>query len=117
MELSWDRQLGRGAAGIVWLATDRIGRSVAVKFFSDTTPSQIEQSALAHARALARVSHPAVVNVLSVEEQINPDTNTTSLAVIMEYVHGPSLSMYRDSFDATLATRIAQDISGGRLVT
>ena len=84
MELEFDSKLGRGAFADVWLARDSLGRKVAVKFFNDTTPSQAEQNALNHAKALARVEHPAVVRILALERQPHPESNVECLAIVME---------------------------------
>ncbi len=86
MQLEFHEKLGRGAFAHVWRATDALGRSVAVKFFSEPTASQAAQQALTHARALARVNHPAVVRVLAVEEQPHPETNEQVQAVVMDLI-------------------------------
>ena len=111
MDLFGDSQIGRGAFGNVWGATDRLGRRLAVKFFSDTTPSQAEQNALDHARALTRVDHRAVVKVFAVETQIHPDSGKEPLAIVMEYVDGTTLSRLDNSLELPSAIRTATDIT------
>lgn len=111
MDLAYDSQIGQGAFAAVWLATDPLGRRVAVKFFNDTTMTQAEKNALDHAKALARVHHPAVVQVLSLEKQTHPDRQVEVLAIIMEYVAGPSLSLHRESISRQHAIAMAADLT------
>ncbi|MDC3958921.1 protein kinase domain-containing protein [Polyangium jinanense] len=102
MKLIFHDRIGRGAAGEVWSAEDQLDRRVAVKFFNSTTPSRMEQDAIVHAKALARVRHPAVVVVHSVEDQPHPESKELRRAIIMEYVDGPPLSQ----LSATLSLQI-----------
>lgn len=112
MDLAFDSKVGRGAFADVWLATDSLGRSVAVKFFNDTDPSQAEKNALVHAKALARVHHPAVVQVLSLERQPHPDTNAECMCIIVEYVNGPNLSLHQPALSSEHARAILLDVGG-----
>lgn len=58
-----ERFLGRGASGLVVAAADeRLGRTVALKL----AVGRVDASALAEARALARLDHPNVVRVFDV---------------------------------------------------
>jgi len=111
MELEYDAKIGRGAFADVWLAKDALGRSVAVKFFNDTAPTQAEMNALNHAKALARVNHPAVVRVIALERQCHPESNTDCLAIIMEYVPGSNLSLHKDPLATDLALAIIRDLA------
>lgn len=111
MELTYDTKIGRGGFGDVWRATDTLGRSVAVKFFNDTSPTQAEQNAIVHARALVRVDSPAVVRVYAVERQQNPESGADSLAIIMEYVPGDNLSLHRARISTSLALAVIRDIT------
>ena len=113
MKLIFGDKLGRGAFAHVWGAEDTLGRPVAVKFFSDSTPSQVEQQALAHAKALVRVRHPAVVAVLAVEEQPHPETGVEHMAIVMERVPGASLALSTEEIDGARAERILLDLSAG----
>lgn len=113
MELLFDSHIGRGAFADVWLAKDALQRSVAVKFFNDTSPSQLEKNALDHARALTRVKHAAVVQVLAVERQTHPETGADALCIIMEFADGPNLSLHNTALTAKQASLIVADISGG----
>lgn len=86
------RRLGEGAYGSVWLAQDTLlNRRVAVKFFKAAGQGVAEW--LAQGRALARIDHPNVNKVHSVEEDIeNWDTGESSCsALVLEYIDGPSL--------------------------
>lgn len=111
MELKYQERIGQGAFGDVWLATDTLGRSVAVKFFNDASPTQAEQSAIAHAKALVRVDSAAVVRVYAVERQRNPETRAICLAIVMEYVPGPSLQKYTSRLSTQHARTVIRDIS------
>jgi len=113
MDLIFDERIGRGAFGQVWAAADRIGRQLAVKFFTDATPSLVERLAFDHARALARVRHPAVVSVLALEEQPHPDSGKRVLAIIMERVPGVSLSLHVGPVSGELASNWLRDLGSG----
>lgn len=99
-----ERELGRGAQGIVWLATDtRIGRRVALKtavrspLFSSLGP-RLEREA----QALARLEHPSISQVYDVGA-------TESVAwIAMRYEPGRTLADLIASGDAARA--VAQDI-------
>ncbi|GAA0630809.1 serine/threonine-protein kinase [Kutzneria viridogrisea] len=80
------RQLGQGGFGKVWLAMDAsLGRKVAIKIAHATDPDS-EQRMLREARALAAVRHPHCVRVYDILEDAD------GLAIVMEYVEGPSLA-------------------------
>ncbi|MEV1004347.1 protein kinase [Nonomuraea sp. NPDC050202] len=83
-------KLGSGGMGTVWRATDQLlGRTVAVKemHVQATGKVRADRVARAHreAHALARISHPNIVNVhdLVIQDE--------RLWLVMEYVDGPSL--------------------------
>src|SRR4051812_217320 len=110
MELEYDSKLGRGAFAEVWLARDALGRRVAVKFFKDADPSLLEQNALDHAKALARVCHAAVVQVLSLEKQPHPESGDVRLSIVMEFVEGPSLSLHKGPISFEHAAAALDDV-------
>jgi serine/threonine protein kinase len=83
------RQIGRGAQGNVFLATDlRVGRTVAIKTLtmrSGITASAVE-ALLQEARMASRLSHPNLVPVYEA------DLEGGSPYVVFEYVGGRSLT-------------------------
>lgn len=111
MDLIYDDKIGRGSWADVWLATDQLGRRVAVKFFNDTAPTYAEKSALDHAKALSRVDSPSVVRVLALERQRHPESDADCLAIIMEYIPGPNLSLHRGSLTIGLALATIHDVA------
>jgi serine/threonine-protein kinase len=86
------RELGRGAMGVVYLATDpTIGRSVAIKTIRLGEVTNAEERArlrerlFREARSAGILSHPGIVTIYDMEAQ-------DDLAYIaMEYVNGPTL--------------------------
>jgi len=58
-----ERELGRGGAGVVYAARHQ-GRRVALKVSIDELPERDKQHFLQEAELLARVSHPAVIEIL-----------------------------------------------------
>jgi serine/threonine protein kinase len=86
------RELGRGAMGVVYLATDpTIGRPVAIKTIRLGEVTNTEERArlrerlFREARSAGVLSHPGIVTIYDMEAQ-------DDLAYIaMEYVNGPTL--------------------------
>jgi serine/threonine-protein kinase len=86
------RELGRGAMGVVYLATDpTIGRPVAIKTIRLGEVTNAEERArlrerlFREARSAGVLSHPGIVTIYDMEAQ-------DDLAYIaMEYVNGPTL--------------------------
>jgi len=86
------RELGRGAMGVVYLATDpTIGRPVAIKTIRLGEVSNAEERVrlrerlFREARSAGVLSHPGIVTIYDMESQ-------DDLAYIaMEYVNGPTL--------------------------
>lgn len=92
---SVERELGRGAMGVVYLGRDsRLGRSVALK----TMPAQVHDDPVRRARfereatTLAAVNHPNIAAIFDIAEADG------ALYLILEYVEGPTL---RDRISAT----------------
>ena len=87
-----DRELGRGAMGVVYHATDpNIGRPVAIKTIrlgevSNTQErARLRERLFREARSAGILSHPGIVTIYDVEQQ-------GDLAYIaMEFVDGPTL--------------------------
>jgi tRNA A-37 threonylcarbamoyl transferase component Bud32 len=97
-----EREIGRGAMGVVYLARDpRLHRQVAVKTYSLPTgisedlARQFHERFLREARAAASLSHPGIVTIYDAGED-----QTLGLPYIaMEYVEGQSLKQRLDKGD------------------
>lgn len=92
---SVERELGRGAMGVVYLGRDsRLGRSVALK----TMPALVHDDPIRRARfereatTLAAVNHPNIAAIFDIAEAAG------ALYLILEFVDGPTL---RDRISAT----------------
>jgi serine/threonine protein kinase len=82
------RRLGEGGFGDVWLAKDTVlGREVAIKVARVPDPNT-ERRIRREARALAAVHHPHCVRVYDILDGMD---DLPGLAIVMEYVPGPSL--------------------------
>jgi serine/threonine-protein kinase len=86
------RELGRGAMGVVYLATDpTIGRSVAIKTIRLGEVTNAEERArlrerlFREARSAGVLSHPGIVTIYDMEAQDDV------AYIAMEYVNGPTL--------------------------
>lgn len=105
------RRLGRGGMGEVFLAWDeRLGRRVAVKRILRSDPSaQDRERFRREARAAARLSHPAVVQVYDLVEDDAGD------AIVLEYVEGRTLRalIAEGTPPIGLAVRLVREISEG----
>ncbi|MEE9294741.1 MAG: protein kinase, partial [Phycisphaerae bacterium] len=95
-----EREIGRGAMAIVYLATDeKLGRKVAVKALSLTDEFQGEALQEAQerfrreAQAAARLSHPNIVTIY--ETGVDHDLEY----IVMDYAEGESLEDYTDPDD------------------
>lgn len=82
------RRIGAGGMGEVYLAYDqRLERQVAVKHLKPDEDRSVPRERLRReARAVARLSHPAIVQVFELLEAPDGDW------IVMEYVDGPSLA-------------------------
>ena len=87
-----DAYVGRGASSLVFKAFDAtLARPVALKLLTGWMRGGMESSALVEARALAKLSHPNVVQVYEVSVIDGVE------AIVMEYVEGHTLlSWQRD---------------------
>ncbi|TQL67800.1 serine/threonine protein kinase [Nocardioides albertanoniae] len=100
-----ERELGRGAMGAVWLATDEVlGRSVALKqlvALDGVSDAAVEREA----QLAARLVHP---NVVAVFDLVRDDDKPW---LVMEYVEGQTLAhMVRD--DGPLPIEDAANLTG-----
>src|SRR5580765_3918929 len=71
-QYSLERELGRGGMGVVYLARDvALDRSVAIKLLPPIFAAQptFRERFLREARTAARLSHPHIVPIHSVQEQ------------------------------------------------
>lgn len=100
-----ERELGRGAMGAVWLATDEVlGRSVALKqliSLDGVSDAAVEREA----QLAARLVHP---NVVAVFDLVRDDDKPW---LVMEYVEGKTLAhMVRD--DGPMSVEDAARLTG-----
>ena len=91
MKIKLLEKLGDGAFADVWRALDELDREVAVKIIRPANLGVAD--ALAHAKALARASHPNVVAVLTIEKVADPDSGAKVDCVVMELLQGRNMSM------------------------
>jgi hypothetical protein len=81
-----EKEIGRGGMGVVWRAQDSIlDRPVAMKELPHTADPDLRERFRQEARALARLSHPNVVQVYDLVEE------GSSLYLAMELVEGGDL--------------------------
>lgn len=103
------RELGRGGMGVVYLATDNLGREVALK----TLPPVLAQNPTLRERlrrealAAAKINHPAVATVHVLDEI------SGHLVIVSEYARGETLRtlLGRGSLEPERARSIAIDIA------
>ena len=107
-----DKRLGAGGMGEVYRAYDRrLDRWVAIKLIrpeaaeNDTVRERFRREA----RAAARLSHPAIVQIHDVVETEESD------AIVMELVEGESLArrLARGPLPVDEAVRLGREIAGG----
>jgi hypothetical protein len=103
-----DQKVGEGAFGCVHRAWDpELEREVAVKILHKrVAEARLKQALLREGRALARVRHPNVVSVLSVE------SHEDQIALCMEFVYGETLEdvLSRGPLSAGEAMLVCQDV-------
>lgn len=84
-----ERELGRGAMGVVYLAHDtKLGRPVAIKSLPADLANDIvrRQRFEQEARTLAQINHPNIGSIYGLEQQDG------STYLILEFAEGPTLS-------------------------
>jgi serine/threonine protein kinase len=87
------RQLGEGGMGVVLAAYDEeLDRRVALKLLRDRSAhAEHRIRILREAQAMARVSHPNVVQVYEVGEFGQPDKGDSHIFIAMEFIDGATL--------------------------
>jgi serine/threonine-protein kinase RIO1 len=90
LKVTLHSRLGDGGFADVWKATDDLGRNVAVKIVRAS--AAVMSSALAHARALARTSHPNIVSIISLERVTDPSSSAKVDGIVMELLEGTTLA-------------------------
>jgi serine/threonine-protein kinase len=96
---SLERELGRGGMGVVYLAREvRLDRQVAIKLLPPelATQAQLRDRFMREARTAARLSHPYIVPIHSVDEITHPPAasaaeGTRFVFYVMAYVDGDTL--------------------------
>ncbi len=85
-------EIGRGAAGIVYLCRDRLlHKKVAVKVLRSVTPDQL-MSFQREAKATSKLNHPCVVAIMDFGS-----TSSGAPYMVMEYAKGINLKQYVDT--------------------
>jgi tRNA A-37 threonylcarbamoyl transferase component Bud32 len=105
------KKVSEGAYGEVWQGRDkRLNRDVAIKALHLSAPSlsNLEE----HASALARVKHPNVITVYSIEKIYMPNLKSEVEAIIMEYIEGQTLT---DKLGFSLSSSEAKNIGNAIL--
>jgi serine/threonine protein kinase len=98
------RLLGRGGCGAVYLAKDtRLGRSVALKYLTQSSPAEVERF-FREARFAARLNNPAIVQVYEAGEV----AGTPYIA--MQHIGGGNLATA--DLDATATVRVLRHVAG-----
>ncbi len=107
-------EIGRGGMGVVYLAHDtRLDRPVALKMLSPrlARDARLRERLRREARAAARLTHPGIATVYSLEEFGD------RICIVSEYVQGPTLQQYLSGrklpFDQVLdiALQIARSLA------
>lgn len=89
MKVYFEKPIGDGTCADIWLGTDEIGRSVAIKILREE--GRDASTLLQHAQALVRAKHLNVVDVYSIEKLKVPD-HSEEECIVMEYVNGITLA-------------------------
>jgi hypothetical protein len=113
MQLYLLEKLGDGQFGDVWRAKDELDREVAVKIIRPASVGVAD--ALAHAKALARASHPNVVSVITLEKIPEPESGDLVDCVVMELLNGDTLTqqLSKAKFSIAEASSIGAGIVDG----
>lgn len=107
-----ERELGRGAMGVVYLGHDtKLGRAVAVK----TLPADVSSDPRRRdrfeqeARTLAAINHPNIASIYGLE---HADGQTY---IVLEFVEGPTLTekLIREPLSVEETIAVARQVAGG----
>jgi serine/threonine protein kinase len=106
-------RIDSGLYGSVYRAIQHpLGREVAVKIIKTDMQTA---DALQHATPLARINHPSIVTVFTVEEVHLKELNINAPAIVMEWIEGETLGkcLSRPKFDTSTARSLCCDILNG----
>ncbi len=112
-EIEIVERIDSGLYGSVYRAIQKsLGRQVAVKIIKTELKSA---DALAHAAPLARVNHPTIVTVHTLQEIYIPELNQRVPAIVMEWVEGDTLGkrLSLPKFNVEEASFLCKDILDG----
>src|SRR6185436_7832462 len=106
-----ERMLGRGGMGVVYAAWDeRLHRRVALKHLLPevTGDSRRRECMRREARSIARLDHPAIVQIYDLLETGEGDW------IVMQYVDGPTLAerLRRGPLPPAEVVALARDVAG-----
>ncbi len=106
------RELGVGAMGSVWLATDSLlDRPVAIKYLKAPENTTHKEFFLSEARTLASLNHP---NITLIYDAVFDDQNN-QFYLVMEYVAGQSLASLIEGWSGPLPLHVTLDVAVGVL--
>ena len=91
---AFEKELGRGGMGVVYLARDRqLDRPVALKFLGSLVDSSDEYKKrfMREARTAAKINHPNIVAIYDIS------ASEGKAFIAMEFVEGPNLFRYLES--------------------
>ncbi|MBL8973112.1 MAG: serine/threonine protein kinase, partial [Myxococcales bacterium] len=106
------QRLGTGGMGEVYLAHNKkLGRDEAIKVLrtGDTRDSRAQKRLLSEAQALARLSHPNVVQVHGSDV-----TEDGGVYIVMEFIEGPTLEQWQRAKPRTWRELLAVYSAAGR---
>lgn len=106
-----ERMLGRGGMGVVYAAWDeRLGRRVALKHLLPETAndSRRRERIRREARTIARLDHPAIVQIYDLLETGEGDW------IVLQYVEGPTLAqrLRHGPLPPARIAALARDVAG-----
>lgn len=106
------RELGAGAMGAVWLATDTLlGRPVAIKYLTAPDNATHKEFFLSEARTLASLNHPSITLIYDAVF----DEPNNQFYLVMEYVEGKPLGSLIEGWSGPLPLQVTLDVTLGVL--